>query len=151
METGLYETDFYRWTVEQVDHLRSGIGKFDGLDLENLAEEIESLGRQKQQELSNRLGLLIGHLLKWQYQPDKRSRSWQVTIQLQRQEIQDILSDNPSLKSYLDKALQKGFRYGLALVLSETSINKKLLPDTCPYSFEELLDLSFPNDIDVEL
>ena len=76
--TGLYETDFYRWTVEQSQFL--ALGKLHGLDLENLAEEIASLGRQERQELENRLGVLIGHLLKWQYQPNKRSRSWQVTI-----------------------------------------------------------------------
>ena len=94
--------------------------------------------------------MLIGHLLKWQYQPQKRSRSWQVTIQLQRAEILDLLADNPSLKSYLDKALSKGFRLGLALVLSETPIKKNLLPNECPYNLEQLLDLSFPDDIDVE-
>ena len=92
MDAGLYETDFYRWTVEQSKLL--AIGKLEGLDLVNLVEEIESLGKQKQQELSNRLGVLIGHLLKWQYQPEKRSRSWQVTIQLQREEIRDLLFDN---------------------------------------------------------
>ncbi|BBC23144.1 DUF29 domain-containing protein [Pseudanabaena sp. ABRG5-3] len=148
METSLYETDFYGWTMQQSKLLT--LGKLDGLDVANLIEEIESLGKQKQQELSNRLGVLIGHLLKWQYQPQKRSRSWQVTIQLQREEIQDLLADNPSLKSYLDKALFKGFRLGLALVLSETPIKKNVLPNECPYSLDQLLDLSFPDDIDVE-
>lgn len=148
MNTELYETDFYGWTVEQSKLL--ALGKLDGLDLVNLVEEIESLGKQKQQELSNRLGVLIGHLLKWQYQPHKRSRSWQVTIQLQREEIRDLLADNPSLKSYLDKALPKGFRLGLALILAETPIKKSILPPECPYSFEQLLDLNFPDDIDVE-
>ncbi len=148
MDAGLYETDFYRWTVEQSKLL--AIGKLEGLDLVNLVEEIESLGKQKQQELSNRLGVLIGHLLKWQYQPEKRSRSWQVTIQLQREEIRDLLFDNSSLKSYLDRALPKVFRLGLELVLGETPISKKLLPSECPYSFEQLLDLSFPDDIDME-
>ncbi len=148
MNTKLYETDFYGWTVEQAKLLT--LGNLDGLDLVNLVEEIESLGKQKQQELSNRLGVLIGHLLKWQYQPQKRSRSWQVTIQLQREEIQDLLADNPSLKSYLDKALSKGFRLGLALILAETSIKKSILPHEFPYSFEQLLDLNFPDDINVE-
>ena len=70
MDTGLYETDFYGWTMQQSKLL--ALGKLDGLDVANLVEEIESLGKQKQQELSNRLGVLIGHLLKWQYQPQKR-------------------------------------------------------------------------------
>jgi len=148
MNTNLYETDFYRWTFEQAQFLE--LGKLEGLDLVNLAEEIISLGKQKQQEISNRLGILIGHILKWQYQPEKRTRIWQVTIQLQRAEIQDLLTDNPSLKSYIDMAIQRGFRSGLALVLSETPIKKKDLPAVCPYVFEQLLDTNFPDDIEME-
>jgi hypothetical protein len=148
MNTGLYETDFYGWTLEQSKLL--SLGHLDSLDLLNLVEEIGALGKQKQQELSNRLGVLIGHLLKWQYQSTKRSRSWQVTIQLQREEILDLLADNPSLKSYLEKALLKGYRLGLALILAETPIKKSILPNECPYNLEQLLDLSFPDDIGVE-
>lgn len=148
METGLYETDFYGWTMQQSKLL--ALGKLDGLDIANLVEKIESLGKQKQQELSNQIGVMIGHFLKWQYQPQSRSPSWQVTIQLQRAETQDLLADNPSLKSYLDKALPRGFRFGLALVLSEPPIKKNLSPNECPYCFEQLLELSFPDDIDVE-
>jgi hypothetical protein len=148
MQTNLYESDFYAWTIEQTRLLQ--LRKLDHLDFDNLIEEITSLGKQQQQELRNRLGLLIGHLLKWQYQSEKRTRSWQVTIQLQRQEIHDLLQDNPSLKSYLDKALLQSFRLGLAQVLSETPISKKVLPEVCPYSFSELLDSNFPDDIGIE-
>jgi hypothetical protein len=148
MQTNLYESDFYAWTIEQTELLQ--LRKLDHLDFDNLIEEITSLGKQQQQELRNRLGLLIGHLLKWQYQSEKRTRSWQVTIQLQRQEICDLLQDNPSLKSYLDKALLQSFRLGLAQVLSETPISKKVLPDVCPYSFSELVDSNFPDDIGIE-
>jgi hypothetical protein len=148
MQTNLYESDFYAWTNEQAKLLE--LRKLDRLDFENLIEEITSLGKQQQQELRNRLGLIIGHLLKWQYQPEKRTRSWQVTIQLQRQEVQDLLEDNPSLKSYLDKALSQSFRLGLAQVLSETPIKKQVLPDLCPYNLAELLDPNFPDDISRE-
>jgi hypothetical protein len=146
--TGLYETDFYRWTVEQSQFL--ALGKLQGLDLENLAEEIASLGRQERQELENRLGVLIGHLLKWQYQPNKRSRSWQVTISNQRRDIKKLLANNPSLKPYLDTAVQDGFLSGLGLVLSETKIKKKLLPAECPYAIAQLFDVNFPDDIDID-
>jgi hypothetical protein len=145
---GLYETDFYRWTVEQSQFL--ALGKLQGLDLENLAEEIASLGRQERQELENRLGVLIGHLLKWQYQPNKRSRSWQVTISNQRRDIKKLLANNPSLKPYLDTAVQDGFLSGLGLVLSETKIKKKLLPAECPYAIAQLFDVNFPDDIDID-
>jgi hypothetical protein len=145
MSTSLYETDFYRWTFEQSKLL--ALGNLDGLDLENLAEEIASLGRQERQELENRLGVLIGHLLKWQYQPNKRSRSWQVTISNQRRAIKKLLTNNPSLKPYLDTAVQDGFLLGLGLVLSETKLKKKLLPTDCPYEIAQIFDVNFPDGI----
>ena len=76
--TVLYESDFYNWTVEQVKSLR--LGKLDSLDLENLAEEIESLGNQKRSELENRLAVLLGHLLKWDLQPNLRGKSWRSSV-----------------------------------------------------------------------
>ena len=81
----LYETDFYSWTQEQAKFLRDGV--WNSLDIPNLVEEIESLGRQDRRELRNRLRVLIGHLLKWEYQSGKRSRSWLNTIQEQRYQI----------------------------------------------------------------
>ncbi|MFM7366774.1 MAG: DUF29 domain-containing protein, partial [Sphaerospermopsis kisseleviana] len=123
-------------------------GNFDGLDLQNLAEEIESLGRQEKRELENRLGVLIGHLLKWQYQQEKRTRSWQITINTQRREINKLLKDNPSLKSYLNTALQEGFISGLDLVLTETPLKKKELPSQCPYTIEQVFDSTFPVDLE---
>ncbi|MEA5621227.1 DUF29 domain-containing protein [Cronbergia sp. UHCC 0137] len=148
MDASLYETDFYRWTIEQSERLR--FGKIDGLDLENLAQEIESLGRQERRELESRLGVLIGHLLKWQYQPEKRVRSWQITINHQRREIHKLLGDNPSLKSYLDMAVKEGFISGLDLVLAETPIKKKILPSDCPYTIGQIFDSSFPVGIETE-
>lgn len=148
MEASLYETDFYRWTIEQSERLR--LGQFNELDLANLAEEIASLGRQERRELENRLGVLIGHLLKWEYQPEKRTRSWQVTINTQRREIQKLLGDNPSLKSYLDLAAIEGFVSGLDLMLAETSIKKKVLPSECPYTIGQIFDSSFPVGMETE-
>jgi len=116
-----YEQDFYAWTQEQSELLR--LGQWQGLDIENLVEEILSLGRLQKQELRNRLGILIGHLLKWDYQPELRSKSWRATICEQRDEILEILQENPSLKPYLDEAVQKGFRQGINLVLKETPLD----------------------------
>ena len=148
MTSKLYETDFYGWTIEQSRLLQ--LGKFDSLDLENLAEEIASLGKQQRQELRNRLGVLIGHLLKWQYQPTKKTRSWQVTIGLQRREIKELLADNPSLQPYLNTAIQVGFSFGIDLVLIETSIKKKDLPTECVYTVEQILDNNFPDGLETE-
>lgn len=102
----LYETDFYAWTQEQAKLLSEH--QWNQLDLPNLIEEIESLGKQQRQELRNRLSILIGHLLKWEYQPDRRSRSWLATLRIQRREVQNLLKENPSLQLDLQEALQKG-------------------------------------------
>ena len=84
----LYETDFYAWTQQQAKLLKTKT--WGELDTANLIEEIESLGRKERQELRNRLGILLGHLLKWQYQPHHRSNSWLATIREQRRRLQDL-------------------------------------------------------------
>jgi hypothetical protein len=142
----LYETDFYAWTVEQSQFLKKG--DFQRLDITNLVEEIESLGKQQRQELRNRLGVLMGHLLKWDYQPQKRSKSWRVTIREQRREILQLLKENPSLKSYLTEAIVLGHESGLDLVVKETPLDYKDLPPDPIYTLEQLLDSSFPVDLD---
>jgi tRNA A37 methylthiotransferase MiaB len=122
------------------------LGEWHALDIENLVEEISSLGKQQKQELRNRLGVLIGHLLKWQFQTELRGKSWRATIREQRDEILDILKENPSLKPYLDEAVQKGFRQGVNLVLRETPLDIDDLPSECPYEIAQILDLQFPFD-----
>src|SRR4028118_76717 len=89
----LYQTDFYAWTIEQAKCLKDGT--WHCLDISNLVEEIESLGRQQRQELRNRLGILLGHLLKWEFQPSHRSKSWLATIREQRRRIGDLLDSYP--------------------------------------------------------
>jgi len=141
----LYETDFYAWTQEQAELLQ--LGKLNALDITNLVEEIRSLGKQQKQELRNRLGVLIGHLLKWEYQPDFRSKSWRVTIREQRRRIKEHLLENPSLKSYLNQAILEAFQDGIDLVLKETPLDEKDLPQECPYSIEQIFDSTFPSGI----
>ncbi|MEI3651347.1 MAG: DUF29 domain-containing protein [Dolichospermum sp.] len=141
MISKLYETDFHAWTLEQAKLLKQG--QINQLDILNLIEEIESLGKREKQELRNRLGILIGHLLKWQYQTDKRSNSWKATIREQRRRIKEHLQENPSLKSYLSEALISAYQDGLDLAIQETN-----LPDTTflaenPYSISQILDSDF--------
>jgi hypothetical protein len=144
--TNLYATDFYAWTQEQATLLRQG--KLDYIDVVNLIEEIESLGKQQKQELKNRLGVLLGHLLKWDYQSDRRSKSWKYTIQEQRLQILDLLEQNPSLKPYQEEAVSKAYQLGLLLVGRETSLDPKELPSQCPYTLDRILDISFPEDLE---
>ncbi|MFB2876537.1 DUF29 domain-containing protein [Floridanema aerugineum] len=137
----LYESDFYAWTVEQARFLRNE--DWSNLDISNLAEEIESLGRQEQSQLESRLEVLIGHLLKWEFQPSKRSKSWFFTIREQRRKISRLLQRNPSLQPYLPKALTEIYPDALDLALRETSLKEEIFPQECPYSLEEILNAEF--------
>lgn len=140
-QNNLYETDFYAWTQEQVALLRHH--QWHQLDLENLIEEIESLGKQQRQELRNRLSILIGHLLKWEYQPQYRSRSWLSTIRVQRRDILRLLKDNPSLKSYQNEAILEAYENGKDLAMGETNLPIETFPKNCLYSLAEILDNQF--------
>ncbi len=132
----LYETDFYAWIQEQTKLLKHQ--QWSQLDLPNLIEEIESLGKQQRAELRNRLKVLIGHLLKWEYQPERRSRSWLMTIRVQRRDTQELLEENPSLKPYLEEALQKIYESGRDLAVGETNLPLKTFPENCSYTLEEI-------------
>lgn len=142
--TNLYETDFYAWTQEQVSLLRTQ--KWHRLDTVNLIEEIEALGRKERQELRNRLGVLLGHLLKWQFQPDKRSNSWLGTIREQRVQIKLLLEDSPSLKLYLEQVLLDAYQLGLALAMRETDLGEQVFPEVCLYTLEQALNSEFLPD-----
>jgi Domain of unknown function DUF29 len=143
--SNLYESDFYAWVQQQTMLLQDH--QWNEIDIANLIEEISSLGRQQQQELRNRLSVLIGHLLKWQYQPQRRSRSWLATLRVQRREILRLLKDNPSLKPYLDEARQEAHENGCDLAMGETNLPEKTFPLDCPYSLAEILaDRFYPGE-----
>ncbi|NEQ23134.1 MAG: DUF29 domain-containing protein [Microcoleus sp. SIO2G3] len=137
----LYETDFYAWTIEQAKFLKDGV--WDCLDISNLVEEIESLGKQQRQELRNGLGILLGHLLKWEFQYGHRSKSWLATIREQRRRIIDLLEESPSLQPYLPEVSEKAYQDGVDLAVRETSLNYKDFPQECFYSLEQVLDSAF--------
>lgn len=140
----LYETDFYTWTQEQVSLLKTQ--HWNQLDTVNLIEEIETLGRREQQELRNRLGVLLGHLLKWQFQPEKRSNSWLGTIREQRVQIKLLLQDSPSFKPYLDEVFFTIYELGVALAIRETQLGENVFPEICPYTLDQTLNPEFlPN------
>lgn len=141
----LYETDFWAWTQEQANLLRHC--QWNQLDLPNLIEEIESLGRKERQELRNRLSILIGHLLKWEYQSEQRSRSWMVTIRVQRRETLILLRENPSLKPYLEEALHDAYTNGRDLASGETNLPLSTFPKECSYTLEEILsEIFYPGE-----
>lgn len=139
--TQLYETDFLAWTEQTAQLLRAGA--FEQVDWEAVIEEIESLGRSDRRALRSRLTVLLHHLLKWQYQPGLRSGSWRNTIAEQRQQIEDLLEDSPSLKSYLLDVLAESYQRGRNAASNETELPIHLFPTECPYSVDQILDHEF--------
>ncbi len=137
----LYYVDFYQWAFHNADLLRQG--RFSETDLENIIEELESMARNNKRELLSRLKVLIMHLLKWQYQPERRCKSWRATIIIQRQDIKSLLEDSPSLKHNIDTVIDKGFIAAKQIFEVETGINARQLPETCPYTSERLMDYGF--------
>lgn len=130
-----YETDVVKWANEQAEFIRTG--RFDLLDREHLAEEIEDVGKSEQRELANRMAVLLAHLLKWQHQPGRRGSSWASTIRIQRKEISWVLKDAPSLASRLRDPLwiDRFWSNGVSQVITETGLD--CFPETCPWSIEE--------------
>ena len=136
-QSSLYEQDFYGWTQRQVRALEQK--QVSELDWQHLQEEIQSLGRQEYRELVSRLAVLLGHLLKWEFQPERRSRSWFLTIREQRRAIARHLQQNPSLKSRILEALEEGFAVGVDLALRETDLPIRAFPESCPYEWSLIM------------
>jgi Domain of unknown function DUF29 len=134
----LYEQDFHQWTQQMATVLRNG--HFDQLDIENIAEEIESLGRSDKRELKRRLTVLLMHLLKWHYQPEQRSNSWRATITEQRIRILDLLSESPSLIHYLKGEVDRCYTNAKTLAADETGLAPTIFPQDCPYLLTEVLE-----------
>ena len=141
----LYNHDYHLWLEETSKLLKAQ--DFTKIDLENLIEEIESLGRSERNKLISSLRLIYQHLLKWQYQPSKRSTSWSYTITRERDNVSDYIEDTPSLKNLLQDqtALTKAYQRGRRDAIRATGINN--LPQDCPYSIEQALEHNFfPED-----
>lgn len=137
----LYDTDFYAWANEQAALLRAG--RLSEADIENIAEEIESMGRSEKRELVSRLTVLLLHLLKWRYQPALQSNSWRRTIEQQRLHLEEHLADNPSLKSQLDQLITSAYRHARVEAEHETGLLRETFPVTCPFTYDEAMNPDF--------
>ncbi|MBJ7900864.1 MAG: DUF29 family protein [Cyanobacteria bacterium RI_101] len=142
--TTLYETDFNQWIEETAKTLKEG--NFHALDLENLIEEIESMGSNNKREIKSRLIVLLMHLLKCKYQPEKQTRSWIATINTQRTEIELVLEDSPSLRSLLTASIANCYKKARLNAATETNLSPSVFPLECPFTQEQILDSDyFPN------
>jgi hypothetical protein len=133
-----YDTDFYDWTKQQAALLRSG--DLSGADLQNIAEEIESMGKSEKRELRSRLTILLLHMLKWTHQPEKRVPSWEATIRVQRPEITEHLDENPSLKHELDESITRAYKTAREQAAGETGLPRSTFPLDCPWTFDEMIN-----------
>ncbi|MDM8524666.1 DUF29 domain-containing protein [Desulfococcaceae bacterium HSG8] len=136
-----YENDFFIWITRNVALLRQG--RLSEIDAENIAEELETMGKNQHRELINRLKVLFAHLLKWQFQTDHRSGSWKGSIVKQRQQIRQLLETSPSLKHKIDEKLTKAYANAVEYAAIETGFSETDFPQTCPYSLEQALEKNF--------
>jgi uncharacterized protein DUF29 len=136
-----YEADYAQWCAEQGALLREG--RLSDLDRENLAEEIESLGRSDKREIESRLGTLLLHLLKWQFQAERRKTGWLLTIREQRHQIKKLINESPSLKTYPSKQLASEFEFARLRAANETGLPEKDFPADCPYPISDVLNRDF--------
>ncbi|MGA2135589.1 MAG: DUF29 domain-containing protein [Bryobacteraceae bacterium] len=138
----LYDTDFYEWTAQSAELLRQH--RLQDLDLEHLAEEIEALGKRDRWEVHNRLRVLIMHLLRWQIQPERRENStWRATIDTQRDDLEPIFEQSPSLRRYAAEDLSKICRKAARQAVREAGNPPSELPDECPFTMDQILDEDF--------
>ena len=137
----LYQTDFYSWTQEQARLLRER--RFDDLDLDNLVDEVASVGASEKREIRRRLKVLIAHLLKWRFQPGLRGNSWRRTIRQQRDTIADIVETSPSLRSYVLQAIPAAYNGATVTAAEETGLAIGIFPAECPFDADEILNPEF--------
>jgi hypothetical protein len=136
-----YENDFLLWIDKQVELLRAK--KFEQLDLNNLIEEMDSMGKSLRRELNSRLEVLLMHLLKCEYQPDMKSSSWRGTIHTQRSQLRGLLEENPSLRREFSQRAQRAYTFAVQGASLESGLPESTFPAENPYSGEQLLDSKF--------
>ncbi len=136
-----YDTDYGLWLAEQINHLKTH--EWEHLDVDNLIEELEALNKSDKRELYSYLVVLLAHLLKWQYQPQNRSGSWESSIDNSRNRIARLFKDRPSLKPYISEILAETYLEAVVWASKETKLEKQIFPLECPYYLEQILDPDF--------
>jgi len=140
-DTTGYEVDFYAWANEQAALLRAG--RLGAADIDNIAEELESMGKGERRELESRLAVLLLHLLKWCHQPAMRCNSWRLSIKEQRRKLERHIKQNPSLRAVLGEALSDAYGDALIDAERETNLPESTFPATCPWLWAQIMDEEF--------
>jgi hypothetical protein len=141
LESPLYDRDYSAWLVKQAAHLRAG--RFDQLDCEVLAEELEDMGRSERRAVESSLKNLLLHLLKWAMQPQRRSASWRDSIDTARDAIGDLLQDSPSLRPHLPEFVARQYARARRSAANQTGIAPVNFATICPFRLDNILDPAF--------
>ncbi len=137
-EGARHDRDLYSWAVEQAALLRAGrLGEVDAL---NLAEEIDDVGNEQYDKLESAIRAILLHLLKWDQQPQRRSRSWQLSIAVQRRHVLRVLRKNPGLKPLLDEAITEAYEIARIEAAAQTLLDDDMFSAECPYSWNEIME-----------
>ena len=131
-----YHTDFYLWTQQQAALLRQGY--FSQVDIEHIAEEIESMGRNDRRAIGSHLRNILMHLLKWQYQLKRRGTSWKSSINRGRDEVDVLLADSPSLQPQLPALIAEEYQRARRNAANETRLALTTFPEQCPFTIEQI-------------
>ena len=137
-ETSLYELDLVAWCDRTGQLIREE--RWSEIDRENLAEEIESLGRSERRALRSYLKVLLMHHLKWKFQPDKRTRSWEVSMRNSAREIRDLFEDSPSLRRYFSECFESCYQQAREDAAFETSLDLSAFPQVCPLTLKSQVE-----------
>ena len=132
-----YEADFYGWALRQAALIRAG--RWTEVDAENLAGEIEGLGKSEFSALVGFYRLILLHMLKWEHQPNFRGRSWATSIAIHRLHATKVLNENPSLKPRLAEALSSAYEDARLEAVKETGLRQSTFPEHSPYGWDEMM------------
>ena len=141
-----YARDLYSWAVEKAELLRAGrIAEADAL---NIAEELDDVGNEQYDKLESALRIILLHLLKWEHQPRRRSRSWQLSILVQRKHVLRVLRKNLGLKSLVDEAITQAYNIARIEAAAQTLLEDDAFPLECPYSWNDIMErqISWPGE-----
>jgi len=137
-EPARYDRDLYSWAVEQAALLRAG--RIAEADVLNIAEEIDDVGNEQYDKLESALRLILLHLLKWDHQPERRSRSWHLSISVQRKHVTRVLRKNPGLRPLVDEAVTEAYETARIEAAAQTLLEEDVFQYECPYSIEDIME-----------
>ena len=139
-----YGADLYTWVQEQVALLKAG--RLDEIDADNIAEELRDVGGSEYAQLESALRVLVMHMLKWDQQPEFRTRSWVYSIAEQRKRYRKVLKKSPGLKQHLAEILSDAYESARRWAADETHLHESEFPKTCPYDWDDILNRPFDAD-----